>query len=99
MVDIVTADSLRELVTPGLLAVLTPIAVRFTFGYAPLGSFLVGAIAAGVLMAVFLSVLRRRLGTTPRSWSRTATMAARAQLLMKRPSSATPWATRSKDNR
>jgi K(+)-stimulated pyrophosphate-energized sodium pump len=55
VVDIVTADSLRELVTPGLLAVLTPIAVGFTFGYAPLGSFLVGAIAAGVLMAVFLA--------------------------------------------
>ena len=55
VVDIVTADSLRELVTPGLLAVLTPIAVGFTFGYAPLGSLLVGAIAAGVLMAVFLS--------------------------------------------
>jgi K(+)-stimulated pyrophosphate-energized sodium pump len=55
VVDIVTADSLRELVTPGLLAVLTPIAVGFTFGYAPLGSFLAGAIAAGVLMAVFMS--------------------------------------------
>jgi K(+)-stimulated pyrophosphate-energized sodium pump len=55
VVDIVTQDSLRELVTPGILAVLTPIAVGFTFGYAPLGSFLAGAIAAGVLMAVFLS--------------------------------------------
>jgi K(+)-stimulated pyrophosphate-energized sodium pump len=55
VVDIVTADSLRELVTPGILAVLTPIAVGFAFGYAPLGSFLAGAIAAGVLMAVFLS--------------------------------------------
>jgi K(+)-stimulated pyrophosphate-energized sodium pump len=37
------------------LAVLTPIAVGFALGYAPLGSFLAGAIAAGVLMAVFLS--------------------------------------------
>jgi K(+)-stimulated pyrophosphate-energized sodium pump len=55
VVDIVTADSLRELVTPGLLAVLTPIAVGFAFGYGPLGSYLAGAIAAGVLMAVFLS--------------------------------------------
>jgi K(+)-stimulated pyrophosphate-energized sodium pump len=55
VVDIVTADSLRELVTPGLLAVLTPIAIGFTFGYAPLGSFLVGAIAVGVLMAIFLA--------------------------------------------
>jgi K(+)-stimulated pyrophosphate-energized sodium pump len=55
VVDIVTADSLRELATPGILAVLTPIAIGFAFGYAPLGSFLAGAIAAGVLMAVFLS--------------------------------------------
>src|SRR6266446_30438 len=55
VVDICTRDSLRELATPGLLAVLTPIAVGFAFGYAPLGSFLVGAIAAGALMAVFLA--------------------------------------------
>jgi K(+)-stimulated pyrophosphate-energized sodium pump len=55
VVDICTADSLRELATPGLLAVLTPIAVGFGFGYGPLGSFLAGAIAAGVLMAVFLA--------------------------------------------
>ncbi|HEY2126512.1 MAG TPA: sodium-translocating pyrophosphatase [Streptosporangiaceae bacterium] len=55
VVDICTKDSLRELITPGLLAVLTPIAVGFAFGYAPLGSFLVGAIAAGALMAVFLA--------------------------------------------
>jgi K(+)-stimulated pyrophosphate-energized sodium pump len=55
VVDIVTKDSLRELVTPGLLAVLAPIAVGFALGYAPLGSYLAGAIAAGVLMAVFLA--------------------------------------------
>ncbi|MFY7069927.1 sodium-translocating pyrophosphatase [Nocardiopsis changdeensis] len=55
VVDICTRDSLRELITPGLLAVLAPIAVGFAFGYAPLGAFLGGAIAAGVLMAVFLA--------------------------------------------
>src|SRR5947208_161851 len=55
VVDIVTKDSLRELVTPGLLAVLAPIAVGFALGYGPLGSYLAGAIAAGVLMAVFLA--------------------------------------------
>jgi K(+)-stimulated pyrophosphate-energized sodium pump len=55
VVDICTKDSLRELATPGILAILTPIAVGFAFGYAPLGSFLAGAIAAGVLMAVFLA--------------------------------------------
>ena len=55
VVDICTRDSLRELATPGLLAVLMPITVGFAFGYAPLGSFLAGAIAAGALMAVFLA--------------------------------------------
>ena len=55
VVDICTKDSLRELATPGLLAVLSPIAVGFALGYQPLGAFLAGAIASGVLMAVFLS--------------------------------------------
>jgi K(+)-stimulated pyrophosphate-energized sodium pump len=55
VVDICTRDSLRELATPGLLAVLAPIAVGFAFGYAPLGAYLAGAIGAGALMAVFLS--------------------------------------------
>src|SRR6516225_3033356 len=55
VVDICTRDSLRELATPGLLAVLAPLAVGFAFGYGPLGSYLGGAIAVGVLMAVFLA--------------------------------------------
>ncbi|MFB4272786.1 sodium-translocating pyrophosphatase [Nonomuraea sp. GTA35] len=55
VVDICTRDSLRELATPGLLAVMTPIAVGFALGYAPLGAFLAGAIACGTLMAVFLA--------------------------------------------
>jgi K(+)-stimulated pyrophosphate-energized sodium pump len=55
VVDICTRDSLRELITPGTLAVLAPIAVGFGLGYPPLGAFLAGAIAGGVLMAVFLA--------------------------------------------
>jgi K(+)-stimulated pyrophosphate-energized sodium pump len=55
VVDICTKDSLRELITPGTLAVLAPIAVGFGLGFEPLGAYLAGAIAAGVLMAVFLS--------------------------------------------
>jgi K(+)-stimulated pyrophosphate-energized sodium pump len=55
VVDICTADSLRELATPGLLAVLAPIATGFWLGYEPLGAYLAGAIAAGVLMAIFLA--------------------------------------------
>ncbi|MFI9629870.1 sodium-translocating pyrophosphatase [Streptomyces sp. NPDC052042] len=55
VVDICTKDALRELTTPGLLAVLAPIAVGFTLGVGPLGSYLAGAIGAGTLMAVFLA--------------------------------------------
>src|SRR4051812_2631629 len=55
VVDICTKDSLRELATPGLLAVLSPVAVGFALGYQPLGAFLAGAISSGVLMAVFLA--------------------------------------------
>ena len=55
VVDLCTRDALRELATPGLLAAFAPIAVGFGLGVAPLAGFLGGAIAAGVLMAVFLS--------------------------------------------
>ncbi|MET7639593.1 sodium-translocating pyrophosphatase [Streptomyces sp. NPDC005438] len=55
VVDICTKDALRELATPGLLAVMAPIAVGFTMGVGALGSFLAGAIGAGTLMAVFLA--------------------------------------------
>ncbi|MGH8960856.1 MAG: sodium-translocating pyrophosphatase [Jatrophihabitantaceae bacterium] len=55
VVDICTKDSLRELATPGLLAIFAPICVGFAFGAGPLAGYLAGAIAAGVLMAVFLA--------------------------------------------
>ncbi len=55
VVDICTRDSLRELATPGLLAILAPIAVGFGLGVGPLAGYLAGAIAAGTLMAVFLA--------------------------------------------
>ncbi|OKH90432.1 sodium-translocating pyrophosphatase [Streptomyces uncialis] len=55
VVDICTRDALRELATPGLLAVLAPVAIGFTLGVGPLGAFLAGAIGTGTLMAVFLA--------------------------------------------
>jgi K(+)-stimulated pyrophosphate-energized sodium pump len=55
VVDICTRDALRELATPALLAVMTPIALGFALGYAPLGGYLAGAIMVGALMAVFLA--------------------------------------------
>ena len=55
VVDICTRDSLRELATPGILAIFAPIAVGFGLGVGPLGAYLAGAIATGTLMAVFLA--------------------------------------------
>jgi K(+)-stimulated pyrophosphate-energized sodium pump len=55
VVDICTRDAQRELLTPGLLAVLAPIAVGFGLGPGALAAYLAGAIGTGTLMAVFLS--------------------------------------------
>jgi K(+)-stimulated pyrophosphate-energized sodium pump len=55
VVDICTKTSLRELMTPGLLAVLSPIIVGFALKAEALGAFLAGAILTGQLLAVMLS--------------------------------------------
>ncbi len=55
VIDICTAASLRELATPALLAVLTPVIVGFGINYFALGAFLAGVILTGQLMANFLS--------------------------------------------
>jgi K(+)-stimulated pyrophosphate-energized sodium pump len=55
VVDICTRDAQRELLTPGLLAIMAPIAVGFGLGPGALAAYLAGAIGTGTLMAVFLS--------------------------------------------
>ena len=55
VIDICTAASLRELATPALLAVLTPVIVGFGISYFALGAFLAAVILTGQLMANFLS--------------------------------------------
>jgi K(+)-stimulated pyrophosphate-energized sodium pump len=55
VVDICTRDSLRELLTPGLLAVLAPIATGFILKQEALGAYLAGAILTGQLLAVMLA--------------------------------------------
>jgi K(+)-stimulated pyrophosphate-energized sodium pump len=55
VIDICTAASLRELATPALLAVLTPVIVGFGINYLALGAFLAAVILTGQLMANFLS--------------------------------------------
>ncbi len=55
VIDICTTASLRELATPALLAVLTPVIIGFGIGYFALGAFLAAVILTGQLMANFLS--------------------------------------------
>ncbi|MCU1465295.1 MAG: V-type H(+)-translocating pyrophosphatase [Actinomycetia bacterium] len=55
IVDICTEASLRELATPALLAVLSPVIIGFGVNYLALGAFLAAVILTGQLMANFLS--------------------------------------------
>jgi K(+)-stimulated pyrophosphate-energized sodium pump len=55
VVDICTKTSLRELMTPGLLAVLMPIIIGFALQAEALGAYLAGVILSGQLLAVMLS--------------------------------------------
>jgi K(+)-stimulated pyrophosphate-energized sodium pump len=55
VIDICTAAAQRELATPALLAVLSPVVVGFGIGYEALGAFLAGTILTGQLMANFLN--------------------------------------------
>ena len=55
VIDICTAASLRELVTPALLAVLTPVIIGFGLNEYALGAFLAAVILVGQLMANYLS--------------------------------------------
>ncbi|HEX9697727.1 MAG TPA: sodium-translocating pyrophosphatase [Actinomycetota bacterium] len=55
VVDICTKTSLRELMTPGLLAVAAPVIVGFALKEEALGAFLAGVILSGQLLAVMLS--------------------------------------------
>jgi K(+)-stimulated pyrophosphate-energized sodium pump len=55
VIDICTKASLRELATPALLAVLTPVIIGFGINYLALGAFLAAVILTGQLMANFLS--------------------------------------------
>jgi K(+)-stimulated pyrophosphate-energized sodium pump len=54
-VDICTVAALREMVLPGLIAVLTPVVVGFALGAEALGGMLGGATLSGVLLALMMS--------------------------------------------
>jgi K(+)-stimulated pyrophosphate-energized sodium pump len=54
-IDIVTNSALLEMIFPGLLAVITPLLIGFIMGPEPLGGFLAGATASGVLLAIYMA--------------------------------------------
>ena len=54
-VQISTSAALREMIIPGLVAVLIPIIVGFTLGSEALGGMLAGATVTGILMALFMA--------------------------------------------
>ena len=54
-IDISTAAALREMIVPGVVTVLMPIAVGLLLGPAALGGLLAGALVTGFLMAVFMA--------------------------------------------
>jgi K(+)-stimulated pyrophosphate-energized sodium pump len=54
-VAISTQGALREMVVPGLLAILSPILVGIVFGPAACGGLLAGSLGSGVMMALFMA--------------------------------------------
>ncbi len=54
-VEISTKAAIREMILPGLLAVITPVVIGFLFGAQALGGLLAGVTVSGVLMAIFQS--------------------------------------------
>ena len=54
-IDICTTAALREMILPGVVAVLAPVIVGFLFGPAALGGMLAGATVTGVLLALFMA--------------------------------------------
>ena len=54
-VEISTQSAIKEMLLPGLLAIVTPVIVGFVFGAETLGGLLAGVTVCGVLMAIFQS--------------------------------------------
>ena len=54
-VSISTGAALKEMIAPGLLAIIAPLAVGFILGPEALGGMLAGSLAAGVLLAIMMA--------------------------------------------
>ncbi len=54
-VEIVTTSALKQMIAPGLIAVIAPLAVGFLFGKEALAGLLVGSITSGFLLAIMMA--------------------------------------------
>ena len=54
-VDISTRGALREMIIPGVMAVIAPIAAGFILGEAALGGLLIGSVASGFMLAIMMA--------------------------------------------
>ena len=54
-VDISTRSALREMILPGVMAVVAPIATGFILGEAALGGLLIGAVSSGFMLAIMMA--------------------------------------------
>ena len=54
-IDIATKASLKEMIVPGVIAVVTPIVVGILLGKEGLGALLIGALASSVMLAIFMA--------------------------------------------
>ena len=54
-VDISTKAALREMIIPGVMAVVAPIIIGFLLGTEAVGGMLAGSLVTGVMMAIFMS--------------------------------------------
>ena len=83
-VDISTRSALREMIVPGLLAVISPLLVGFILGKEALAGMLLGATSAGFLLAVMMANAGGAWDNA-KKWIETGVMGGKARRLTRQP--------------
>lgn len=82
-VDISTAGGFKQMIVPGLMAVVAPLAMGLILGADALGGLLAGALVTGVLMAIFMANAGGAFGIMPRNLLKAALTAEKAVMPIK----------------